>query len=184
MPIHFVTSNAGKFKEAQAIIPELQQVNLDLPEIQELDPKKIIKHKLNKAQEVRDRQLKADGIVVGDTSLSMSAMKGLPGPLIKWFLKTIGVEGLAEIAHQKQNNQAVAKVVLGFTDSENNIKFFEGKISGQIVAPRGENGFGWDKIFQPDGCDKTFAEMSLPEKNKISMRKQAFQKLKDFLDQP
>ena len=133
MSIHFVTSNAGKFQEAQAIIPELKQVDLDLPEIQGLDPKKIIEHKLIKAQELQQGSL-----VVGDTSLSMSALKGLPGPLIKWFLKTIGVEGLAEIAQQKQDSQAVAKVVLGYADDQGQIQFFEGKISGRIVEPRGE----------------------------------------------
>jgi len=50
-----------------------------------------------------------------------------------------------------------------------------------IVEPKGENGFGWDKIFQPEGFEKTFAEMSMEEKNEISMRKKAFQKLKRYL---
>ena len=193
MPTHFITSNPGKFKEAQAIIPKLQRLDLDLPEIQEIDSKKIIKHKLLTAQKLLAQETqnqptesgdtKSGGIVVGDTSLSLSALDGLPGPLIKWFLKTIGVEGLAEIARQKQDNRAVAKVMLGYADAQGGIHFFEGRISGQIVEPRGDNGFGWDKIFQPNGRDKTFAEMSLAEKNKISMRKQAFEKLKKYLDQ-
>jgi XTP/dITP diphosphohydrolase len=47
--------------------------------------------------------------------------------------------------------------------------------------PRGERGFGWDKIFKPKGYDKTLGEMSLDEKNKISMRKKALVKLKNYL---
>ena len=188
MSTHFITSNPGKFKEAQAIIPKLQRLDLDLPEIQEIDPKKIIKHKLLTAQkllaqETQNQPTELGGIVVGDTSLSLSALDGLPGPLIKWFLKAMGPSELAEIARQKQNNRAIAKVMLGYADAQGDIHFFEGKISGQIVDPRGDSGFGWDKIFQPNGHDKTFAEMSLAEKNKISMRKQAFEKLKKYLDQ-
>lgn len=51
-----------------------------------------------------------------------------------------------------------------------------GKVSGKIAdESRGENGFGWDKIFIPDGSDKTYGEMSLEEKNVFSMRKIAFE---------
>ena len=58
--------------------------------------------------------------------------------------------------------------------------YFEGTIAGQIVMPLGETSFGWDPIFQPDGYDVTFAEMGVHEKNQISMRHQAAQKLADF----
>ena len=59
---------------------------------------------------------------------------------------------------------------------------FEGVIKGTILTERhGEGGFGYDPIFQPDGYDCTFAEMSLEEKNKISHRGQAIDKLCQFL---
>jgi XTP/dITP diphosphohydrolase len=70
--------------------------------------------------------------------------------------------------------------MIGYTDGDQ-IVFFEGEIKGKIVSPRGTGGFGWDQIFQPEGYDKTFGEMSLEEKNKISMRKQALTKLKAYL---
>ena len=62
--------------------------------------------------------------------------------------------------------------------------FFEGKIDGKIIFnKRGDNGFGYDSIFIPDGYTKTFAELSLIEKNKISHRSQALKRLIIFLDE-
>ncbi|ODS81296.1 MAG: non-canonical purine NTP pyrophosphatase, RdgB/HAM1 family [Cytophagaceae bacterium SCN 52-12] len=59
---------------------------------------------------------------------------------------------------------------------------FEGKAQGRILfGERGENGFGYDPVFLPEGSDRTFAEMSLDEKSKISHRAKAFNKLKAFL---
>ena len=58
-----------------------------------------------------------------------------------------------------------------------------GKVRGKIVEPRGENHYtmGWDAIFQPDGYDKTFAEMSAKQKSEVSHRRMAINKLKEFL---
>ncbi|PJC28651.1 hypothetical protein CO053_03410 [Candidatus Shapirobacteria bacterium CG_4_9_14_0_2_um_filter_40_11] len=74
-----------------------------------------------------------------------------------------------------------ARGIFGYAKSHEEIFFFEGSVKGKIASPRGENGFGWDKIFQADGFSKTFAEMSLEEKNKRSMRRIALNKLKEFL---
>ena len=60
---------------------------------------------------------------------------------------------------------------------------FEGKIEGVITASkRGENGFGYDPIFQPNGYKETFAELPLTIKNKISHRALAFKKLITYLN--
>lgn len=59
---------------------------------------------------------------------------------------------------------------------------FEGSVNGSILMEaRGENGFGYDPVFLPDGADRTFAEMSLDEKSGLSHRAMAFRKLKEFL---
>lgn len=175
--IYFVTGNKDKFKEASLVIPELIQVDIDLPEIQSLDPKEIIQNKLQEAQ----KQL--DGIVVvEDQYLDIKCLHGLPGSFIKWFLKTLGVEGIADLVHKYDNHNVIASVILGYSDADKNTHFFEGSISGKIVFPRGDQGFGWDSIFEIESLGKTFAEISLEEKNKISMRKQAFEKLKEFLN--
>lgn len=177
MKLFFITGNEGKFKEAKEIIPSLVQLNLDLPEIQDIDPKEIIKFKLLQAL-----KHKKGNFVIEDASLCLDCLGGLPGPLIKWFTKTIGNDGLYKIAKLHKNNKAYAKVIVGYAKNSKELHFFEGKIKGTIVAAKGEFGFGWDPIFMPEGFKKTFAQMSLEEKNKISMRKKAFTKLKKFLE--
>ncbi len=179
-PIYFITSNKGKFLEARSIVPGLEQLSIDLPEIQHIDARAVIKAKLEKAFELADMP-DSSGFVVEDTSLYMDCLNGLPGPLIKWFIKALGNEGLSGIAERLGNDRARATTIVGYARNLHDIHYFEGSVSGRVVRPRGSNGFGWDAIFQPDGFRKTFAEMSMEEKNSMSMRKQAFKKLADFL---
>lgn len=177
MKITFVTGSQNKFDEAKQIITDIEHQDLDLVEVQGVDPKPIIAHKLEEAKKTLQGNL-----VVEDISLYLEALGGLPGPLIKWFMKTIGNDGIVKITESFSNNKTVAKCIVGFGKEDGGIEYFEGSIDGEIVSPRGENGFGWDAIFQPTGWTKTFAEMTQEEKNQISMRKIAFQKLKDYLE--
>jgi len=176
MKVVFVTGNKGKFEEAKQIIPDLEQQDIDLVEIQSIDSKEIVAHKIEEARKVIQGSL-----VVEDNSLSLESLGGLPGPLIKWFMKTIGIDGLVKITELSGNTKATASVIIGLSREDGATEFFVGSIDGGIVKPRGENGFGWDSIFQPNGWQKTFGEMTREEKNEISMRKIAFQKLKDYL---
>lgn len=176
MVIYFITGNSGKLGEAKSVIPEIEQIDLNLPEIQELDAKKIIEEKLNSA--INENK---GSFFCEDTSVYIDSLGGLPGPLIKWFLQALGDKGIAELVERYENKSATAKTFLGYIGEDKKILFFEGKVRGKIVAPRGDGGFGWDKIFQPEGYEKTFGEMTLAEKEETSMRKQALIKLKEFL---
>ena len=179
MQLAFLTGNENKFREAKKLlnnVVDLRMEGLDLPEIQEIDSQKIIRAKIKEA-----KKYIPNNFFITDVSLTLKGMNGLPGPLIKWFMKTVGNEGLVKLTKTFGNPDAEAVVVLGYVDSEGKEHFFEGKISGRIVPPRGENGFAWDKVFQPDGFSKTFAEMSLEEKNEISMFKRALLELKKYL---
>jgi inosine triphosphate pyrophosphatase len=176
--IYFVTSNAGKFREMSLELPNIEQLSLDLAEIQSLDPRAVIEHKLTQVAATRKGQF-----IVEDTSLSLQCLGGLPGTLIKWFEKAIGVEGIAEVCLKYEDHTAVARTTIGYRDLEGHVHYFSGEQRGQIVAPRGtKNIFGWNSIFQPNGSDETFAEMTPAEKNKISMRAIAARKLKDHLE--
>lgn len=182
MSLLFLTGNARKLKEAQAVIPDLTGWSIDLPEIQERDARRVIEMKLLEAA-----RLKPDAnLIVEDTSLYLDALKGLPGPLIKWFIAadSLGIEGLVELALAKNNLQAQATTWIGLlerTETGMQIQFFKGSLAGQVHAPRGETGFGWDPIFTPEGSQLSFAEMSLPEKQSCSMRRLAFEKLAAYL---
>lgn len=173
--IHFITGNRNKLKEIQAILPHIEQLDIDLPEIQEVDPKEIVRAKLQEALKHHDGEF-----IIEDTSLYLNGMKGLPGPLIKWFLQTIGNDGLAKLT-ETFGADAEARTIIGYAKSAKEVFFFEGVVKGKIVQPRGETAFGWDPIFLPDGFDMTFAEMDRDQKHKISMRTIAVMRLKDFL---
>lgn len=177
MQITFVTGNQNKFTEATQIIPELEMLDLDLIEIQETNSQKIIEHKLEEA-----KKNFLSNFIVEDSSLTFSCLGALPGPLIKWFMKEVGNDKLYQLCESFNNFNAVAKVTIGYSDESGQTHFFEGSIEGKIVKPIGENGFAWDTIFMPNDSNKTFAQMTTEEKNQISMRKIAFQKLSDFLN--
>lgn len=176
MTIHFLTGSKNKLAEMQAILGNVEQLDIDLKEIQDIDAHKIIRAKLEEAL-----KHKKEAFMVEDTSLYFDALSGLPGPLIKWFMKTVGNEGLYKMAKAFSNYGAEAKTIIGYSDGSEDIQFFEGSVRGTIVAPRGETNFGWDTIFQPEGKDKTFAELTAEEKNAFSMRKLAAEKLKAHL---
>lgn len=177
MSLHFITGNEKKFRELQAVLGDLERLDIDLPEIQDTDAENIIRAKLLEALNHRD-----DELIVEDTSLYLSCLNGLPGPLIKWFLQALGNAGLSDLAERLGDSRAEAKTIIGYARSRDEIRFFEGSVHGTIVPPDGE-GFGWDPIFRPDGHERTFARMTLEEKNEISMRRIAAERLKDFLEQ-
>jgi len=176
MTLYFITGNKNKFEEVKLIFPNVEQFDINLQEIQEIDAKKILNAKFLEALKYKQAEF-----IVEDTSLYLECLNGLPGPLIKWFIKTIGNEGLFNITKKLENTKAEAKTIIGYARSSKEIYYFEGSIKGKIVSPRGKSGFGWDPIFQPEGFLQSFAEMTQTEKNKISMRSIALNKLKEFI---
>lgn len=177
MTISFLSSNQHKYTELKAIIPNLELYPMELPEIQSLDPQAIIRFKLQEALKHHKGPC-----IVEDTSVYFEGLNGLPGPFIKFFVQSLGGEKLAQLVASTWNTRVVAKSLIWYAQSPDQILIFEWSITGTIVPPRGNSPFGRDPIFQPDGLDQTFGEMTSEAKNQISMRKQAAQKLKDFLD--
>lgn len=164
MAVHFITSSADKFREVKDLWPEVERVDIDLPEIQSLDSEEIVRHKLEAA-----RRLGVAPCLVEDTSLSVVEWNGLPGPLIKWFIQSLGVEGFANLVIRGGRCAVEARTVVGYIDSDGRTIFASGAVPGTIVPSRGA-GFGWDAIFLPDGQTMTFGEMTSQEKGRLSMR--------------
>ncbi|XP_043718959.1 inosine triphosphate pyrophosphatase [Telopea speciosissima] len=175
-PVTFVTGNSKKLEEVKSILGNsipFQSLKLDLPELQG-EPEEISKEKARlAAKEVQG------SVLVEDTCLCFNALKGLPGPYIKWFLEKIGHEGLNNLLMAYEDKSAYALCVFSLSLGPTVEPLtFVGKTSGKIVPPRGPNDFGWDPIFQPDGYEQTYAEMPKEEKNKISHRSKALAQVK------
>jgi non-canonical purine NTP pyrophosphatase (RdgB/HAM1 family) len=178
MTLYFITGNENKFEEIKSIIPCIEKLDLYLPEIQSFCPEEIIRKKLNAASKIYPGK----DFIVEDTSFYMDALGGFPGPFIKFFLKQNSLEEIYNIAKSRNNFFADAKTIIGYKAGiEGKIQYFEGLIRGEIVSPKVKTKFGWDPIFKPFGYNISFGEMERNEKNKISMRSIAAQKLNEFL---
>ncbi len=92
MALNFISENKEKYLEIKEIIPQIKMISLQLPEIQEIDPKAIIEGKLKFAMKKQKGELFCE-----DTSLYINCLNGFPGPLIKWILKSLTDKGLAEL---------------------------------------------------------------------------------------
>jgi len=176
--ISFVTGNANKLRETQAILGNLiplVAVKLDLPELQG-EPDDISREKARlAAQRVKGP------VLVEDTCLCFNGLQGLPGPYIKWFLEKLGHEGLNKLLVGFEDKSAYAICNFAYCEGpEAEPILFKGICPGKIVMPRGPKDFGWDPIFQPDGFEQTFAEMDKSVKNSISHRSKALAELKKF----
>ena len=173
--LKFVTSNTDKVREASKILGcTLEQVStLMIHEIQTHDINIIVEHKGRQAYE----ELKCP-VLVEDSGLIFSAWNGLPGALVKWFEISVGCDGLLKMLDGFENREAIAVCMAAIFDGQE-MRVARGEVKGKIAnGIRGENGFGWDAIFIPDGYEQTYAEMSFSEKNAISHRRRAFESLK------
>jgi len=170
----FVTSSEDKVSEAKRILhAHLEHRNLDLPEIQAVKIEDVVSYKAQYAYTL----LHEKPVIIEDTGLYLEAWNGLPGALIKWFLETVGDQGICDMLHAFSNRRAWAKTAVATYDGKLNI--FYGEVKGRIAnEPIGEKGFGWDSLFIPDGSNKTFAQMLAEEKDGYSMRRIAFEKMK------
>jgi non-canonical purine NTP pyrophosphatase (RdgB/HAM1 family) len=119
-------------------------------------------------------------VLVEDVSFEIKALNGLPGPFVKYFLETIGTEGIVEmVGHHKSDTTAIAAIAIY---NGKILKIFKGRVTGTLSGKnRGEHGFGFDKVFIPNGYNKTFAQLEPSLKNKISHRAQALKKVKKYL---
>jgi len=183
--ITFVTGNLNKLREVKAILigednSGLNIVNkkLDLPELQG-EPEFVAREKCRLAS------MEVDGPVLSeDTSLCFNALGGLPGVYVKWFISKIGLTGLNNLLKAYEDKSAYVQCIFAYSHKPGvEPILFVGRCNGTIIKQRGENGFGFDAIFLPDGETETFAELPSTRKNIISHRAIALQKVKDFFTQ-
>jgi inosine triphosphate pyrophosphatase len=169
--LFIATGNEYKYKELEkALSPyfKCQQYDIDLIEIQGTS-REIIQYKLLQAFK-KTKQ----AVLVDDVSIHLDSLNGFPGPYVKDFLYTTGIDKIVKLF---KNTKVTAICAIGFMTNENKQIIVEGKTKGVVVLAKGNKKFGFDPIFQPIGYDKTFAEMTNLEKHKCSHRGDAIQKL-------
>ena len=158
LPI-FITGNQSKadYLSRQLGI-QLEHRKVELDEIQSTDLHIIVAHKLRQAY------VKClSPVLVEDVSLSFNALGDLPGPYIKWFIEHAGDEACCKMLDGFSDRSAIIRCTYGYYDGER-MEFFDSELPGIIAdRPRGDNGFGFDRIFINDGYDVTRAEMSQQE---------------------
>lgn len=125
-------------------------------------------------------------VFADDTGLEVESLNGMPGVNSARFAgenkdSDANIDKLLLMLKGKENRKARFRTVIALIiGGEEHL--FEGIVEGTIISDRrGREGFGYDPIFVPEGRDITFAEMPLTEKNKISHRARAFEKLRAFL---
>jgi len=115
-------------------------------------------------------------MIVEDAGLFINTLNGFPGPYSSYVYRTLGIDGTIKLINDKDDKKAEFRSIVAFGDSSI-IKTFQGVVRGMIsIQPRGRSGFGFDPIFVPKGSEKTFAEMSLEDKNRYSHRAIALKK--------
>lgn len=175
--IYYITSHPQKAEQISWHLDyPIKHQNVDVPEIQSLDVVEIATHKAKEAFKLVQKS-----VLVEDISFKFSGLGNLPGPLVKWFLKALGVEGIVKLVKSTGDMKVEGEVVFALYDGEE-VYTFAGGISGTIAEePRGDHGFGIDSIFIPEGYSKTWGEMNEEEQIETSMRRIALKKLEEFL---
>ena len=188
MKLVFATNNPYKLKEIQQALPESIQL-LSLSDI----------HCFEDIEETEttlqgNSQLKANFITenygydcfADDTGLEVETLNGAPGVYSARYAGERAtfednIHKLLEELKDERNRSASFRTVITLNLNQQQY-FFEGICKGEILEKRaGVGGFGYDAIFKPEGFDQSFAEMTLEQKNKISHRGLAVQKLIEFL---
>ena len=192
MRIVFATNNAHKLSEIRQILGHRIEVlslsdigcHADIPETADT----LEGNALQKAEYVVDHY--HISCFADDTGLEVDALGGAPGV----FSARYAGEGhdseanmsklLGELG-ENNNRKARFRTVIALITLDGDhreVNTFEGIVEGQITHERhGDKGFGYDPIFQPDGYDKTFAQLGMDIKNHISHRARATEKLARFL---
>jgi len=188
MILVFASNNEHKIKEINSLLGNsfkllsLHDINI-LEDIPEKEPH-LEGNALSKARFV----FNATGrdVFADDTGLEIEALNGMPGVHSARFAgenkdSSANIEKVFSLLGNTQNRKARFRTVIALILDKKEY-LFEGIVKGTIIHDkRGSEGFGYDPIFIPDGKTQTFAEMDLSEKNKVSHRARAFEKLRDFL---
>ena len=183
--VFFATGNIHKFNEVRSILSQhglaVGMLRLKGDEVQSESIKEIAEKSVKNAY-LRCRL----PIFVEDAGLFIDALSGFPGPYAAYVYQTIHNSGVLKLMENNVERHARFQSVIAYCDqqSPSQLECFIGEVKGEITTverkEQGQSGFGFDPIFQPEGSDKTFAEMSIEEKNGYSHRAMAIRKFAEW----
>lgn len=191
LQILVATHNVNKKKEIQTLLKAFKGIKImDLDDLDVMPPIIVEDGKTFRQNAVKKAVTMSrffDGLVLADDSgLEVEALDGKPGVRSARFARKKATDDennakllklLEDVPATKRKAQFVCNLALARQGDL--LGTFEGDVKGRILSRgRGKNGFGYDPLFVPKGKDKTFAEMSATDKNKISHRSNALKKLK------
>jgi XTP/dITP diphosphohydrolase len=185
--VFFATGNINKFNEARSILSSygfaVAMLRVKGDEIQSDSLKEIAKTSAVNA--FKRRRLP---IFVEDAGLFIDALSGFPGPYAAYVYKTIHNSGILRLMENVANRHARFHSVIAYCDETLcEPECFDGESNGEITTterkPQGKSAFGFDPIFQPNGSSKSFAEMTIEEKNGFSHRAMAIRKFAEWYKQ-
>lgn len=174
--VTYITGNQHKARLlAEHLGVPIKHHSVDLDEIQSLDLKTVVEHK------VRQAFLEINSpVLVEDTSLEFHAFGRLPGCFIRFFLEEMPLETICRML-DGMDRTATGRVMFGYFDGTNT-KFFESSLRGTIADhPSGDGGFGWDKIFIPEGSTVTRACLDEAAYNMSYMQLKPVKAVHEFL---
>jgi len=183
----FATGNVNKFNEARSILSPygiaVGMLRVKGDEIQNDSLKEIAKTSAINAY--RRSRLP---IFVEDAGLFIDALSGFPGPYAAYAYKTIHNSGILRLMENVKNRRAKFQSVIAYCDETLcQPECFDGESNGEITLTerrqKGKSAFGFDPIFQPVGSSKSFAEMTIEEKNGFSHRAMAIRKFAEWYKQ-
>ncbi|MCL2862837.1 MAG: XTP/dITP diphosphatase [Methanimicrococcus sp.] len=178
--IVFVTGNAGKFSEIQAILAsfgvEAIQNKGDYPEIQADDLEPIAAYSAKAAAD--DLGVP---VMVDDSGIFIQALNGFPGPYSRFIEDRLGNPRVLLLMKNETNRDAYFKTVIAFCEPRKEPLTFSGTVEGKIAfEERGDGGFGFDPIFDYNG--QTFGELGAEFKNTVSHRRRALDKFIEWME--
>jgi len=183
MKLYFATGNSGKARHASEILGkrfEVNQLDIETVEYQSMTIEEIAESKVKQAFEKSGKN-QDSFLIADDSGLFVDSLNGFPGPLSAPFDSMVGKERLLDLVDEGARAEFRAAVAL-YNPQRDQIEVFTGSSEGEIVQPRGEDGFGYDPLFMPEGNDKTWGED--PEyKNQVSHRKEALEKLRKYIQE-
>jgi XTP/dITP diphosphohydrolase len=182
--IFFATGNIHKFNEARVVLAQ-QGLAAGMLREKALEIQSDSLSEIASASAVDAYKRCHLPLIVEDAGLFVDALKGYPGPYAAYIYKTVGNAGLLKLMENLKNRKATFLSAIAYCDDESGkTTCFLGKATGEITTQERLTGskaaFGFDPIFQPTGSKKTFAEMTIDEKNGFSHRAKGINKFAEW----